>query len=248
MNKIVTSFDIGIKNLAYCSMEYMPSKPPGDQFLIHDWNVLNLLEDEGTINKNCQAVFKTGIKSGKTCPNKAHFYTVNTDGEKISVCRTHSKSYSPDQLKRVFTCANISIFELASLAVKELDKIDFTNSDEIIIESQPNKNPVMKNLSMMILNYFVLRYVVEKGAKIQDITFISAKNKLKVYDGPYVECKLKNQYSRNKFYGKIYCRHMIRGNSKWLNFFEAHKKKDDLADSALMLIWYLMNNYRGDNC
>jgi len=37
------SFDIGIKNLAYCMVEYAPDTKKLD---IKEWNIINLIEEE----------------------------------------------------------------------------------------------------------------------------------------------------------------------------------------------------------
>lgn len=46
---LVLSFDIGIKNLAYCLMEYLPRQKENNFFIL-DWNVLDCSENE--INGN----------------------------------------------------------------------------------------------------------------------------------------------------------------------------------------------------
>ncbi len=246
-NLIITSFDIGIRNLAYCIMEYHPENIAGNQFKIHDWNVIDLLEESDNQSKTCQVNYKSGQHLGKLCGQKAHYCVIDSVGKPTSICKTHSKSYSPEKLKRIYTVANITLHELARLAVKKLDKIDFSLSQEVIFETQPSINPKMKNFSMMLFNYFVIRYIAEKEEYeqiLKDVKFVSSRNKLTVYDGPYIECKLKNQYSRNKFYGKEYCKYTIRYNNEKLKFFNGFKKKDDLADSFLQGAWYLMNNHK----
>ena len=42
----VISFDVGIKNMAYCFLSVS-----GDQFEIIDWNVLNLMDETITENR-----------------------------------------------------------------------------------------------------------------------------------------------------------------------------------------------------
>ena len=245
-SKIITSFDIGIRNLAYCILSYHPENIVGNQFMIHDWNVIDLIGGNlVTKDKICQCVIHSGIR----CHNPAHFYTKSMSmGPQKLVCKVHAKSYGPQQLNRFYTMDNLTMAELAFLAITKLDQIDFTQSQEIIFESQPSKNPKMKNLSMMLFNYFIIRYMVEKPEetrRLKDVKPVSSHNKLTIYDGPYVECHLKNQHARNKFYGKVYCRHMIRSNPERLVFFDHHKKSDDLADSFLQGAWYLMDGYKG---
>jgi len=248
MSKIITSFDIGIRNLAYCILEYLPHNLSGNQFKIHDWNVIDLLDTvEHPKDPKCQTKYKSGTKIGQICGQLAHYYYLDERGQKISVCRVHSKSESMTNLKRNYTVANTSLYELARLAINILDKIDFNQSQEIVIESQPSKNPKMKNFSMILLNYFIIRYIVEKPEHeqtLQDVKFINSRNKLTVYDGEYVDCKLKGQYARNKFYGKVYCQHLIRHNVERLDFLKSFKKKDDLCDSFLQGAWYLLNSYK----
>ena len=55
---------------------------------------------------------------------------------------------------------------------------------------------------------------------------------------------LKGQHARNKYYGKIYCRYLIRNNPTQLQFLSTFKKSDDLCDSFLQGVWYLLNQYR----
>lgn len=248
---IVTSFDIGVRNLSYCTLEYCPQNLSGNQFKINDWNVIDILTNEDKTQKKrkkqtmtCSVQYKSGTKKGQPCGQLAHFSRVE-NGQTLWICRSHSKSF--DDIERAYTVSNVTPFEIATLAVKQLDKIDFSPSDLIILESQPSFNPKMKNLSMMIFNYFVIRYIVDKQQsehKIRDVKFISSSNKLTIYDGPYIECTLKNPHGRNKFYGKKYCEYLIRYNSK-IDFYRQHVKKDDLADSFLQGAWYLMKNYKG---
>lgn len=249
---IIASFDIGIKNLAYCIMEYQPHRLPGDKFKIYKWDVLDLLDiDSDKVLKitnkkvkTCQIKYKSGQKMGKLCANKPYYRVREASGEVIGICKVHSRSRDQDQIQRHYTVANTTHFELAKLSIPQLDEIDFSMCDRIILESQPHQK--MKNFSMMLFNYFVIRYVVDKKESehnIKDVCFISSKNKLTVYDGPFIPCKLKTQYTRNKFYGKAYCRYMIRENREKLAFFDTFKKKDDLADSYLQGAWYLMYNW-----
>lgn len=251
MSKIITSFDIGIRNLAYCIMEYRPQNISGNQFIIHDWNVIDLLKNDqiDAKNKKCQIKYKSGGKLGQCCDHPAHYYAM-TKGVPTNLCKIHAKSYDSTQISRLYTVANLTLYELARLAVNQLNKIDFSLSEEIIFESQPSKNPKMKNFSMLLFNYFIIHYIAEKPEleqRLKDVKFVSSRGKLTVYDGPYIQCHLKNQHARNKFYGKVYCRYLIRYNLERLHFLDGYKKSDDLCDSLLQGAWYLMNGCTGTN-
>uniref|UniRef100_A0A6C0BLZ8 Mitochondrial resolvase Ydc2 catalytic domain-containing protein n=1 Tax=viral metagenome TaxID=1070528 RepID=A0A6C0BLZ8_9ZZZZ len=248
MGKIIASLDIGIRNLAYCVMEYNPQGIAGNQFVIHDWNVLDLLSaSEPYQKRKCETVYKSGKHCGQVCGQDVHDWDPTTQ---ITLCHFHAKTVTDHQLTRVYMVKNISLYELARLAIQRLDQIDFGQCQEIIIESQPSKNPKMKNFSMILLNYLIIRYIVEKkeGAQIlQEVKFINSRNKLTVYDGPYVECHLKEQHARNKYYGNVYCRYLIRNNPERVAFLTHFKKTDDLSDSFLQGAWYLLNSYRGSS-
>ena len=49
-----------------------------------------------------------------------------------------------------------------------------------------------------------------------------------------------NKYQKNKKLSIEYCRHFIKDDKKLLEYFDDFKKKDDLADSFL-LIYYKLN-------
>ena len=104
--------------------------------------------------------------------------------------------------------------------------------DTVIIENQisPIANR-MKTLQGMIAQYFILHNVI-------DIQFISASNKLKDY------VSTKTTYSERKHKGIEICEEILINNKdicQYLDMFNTHKKKDDLADCFLQGIWFLKN-------
>ena len=78
MSKTIISFDIGIKNLAYCIFTV------SDSLIIRDWNVINLLDQNTTITTpvcNCQKA-KSGLGGKKASYQFDDKY----------FCNVHSKS------------------------------------------------------------------------------------------------------------------------------------------------------------
>ena len=57
----VVSFDIGIKNMAYCFLSVS-----GEQFEILDWNILNLMDEVVQENRICDCIIPK--KSSKKIP------------------------------------------------------------------------------------------------------------------------------------------------------------------------------------
>ena len=118
--------------------------------------------------------------------------------------------------------------------------------DHIIIENQPfMKNPRMKSAQMIIFTFFVNKFLINEKV---DIRMFLPKNKLKVYNGPPVECKLKSKYSQRKFKSIKYTEYMlIKYNCELLDKFLKSSKKDDLADSYLQALTFLMQQKKKTN-
>ena len=86
----------------------------------------------------------------------------------------------------------------------------------------------------MIVQYFIM-----SNLNVQYIEFISASNKLK-------ECAIKDKttYSDRKKLGIAKCLEIITNDFRFhehIDYFNKHKKKDDLSDSFLQGIWFINN-------
>ena len=135
---IIASFDIGIKNLAFCKMSYN-SQLQKNNFTIHDWRLID--------------------------------------------CRTSTTD----------VIAKLDICELATTIIKKLNEIDFNDCDEIILEYQPHLkvrpsktglfkqvgggsvvNTKMKDVSIIVMNYFIMKYIITEGHRMK-VRFVSSK-------------------------------------------------------------------------
>ena len=102
--KRMISFDIGIKNMAYCLFEFSPSPLRSNESLnIIEWKNINLLaeeEEEEEKNSNCTTNEASTLsccthilKNGKQCSKLAKFVVnINT-----LLCKSHAKSLSEEQ-------------------------------------------------------------------------------------------------------------------------------------------------------
>ena len=213
------SFDVGIKNLAYCILT-------PEQNII-DWGILNL-------NKNpiCQVTLR------KKCENQATHTVIN--GEVEYCCSAHKKKF-----KKVKKIKNDDLFHLSQTCIEELTLINTVSVKYVLIENQPAlKNPVMKSVQMIIYTFFIMNGVMNKESSIEEVFMVNARNKLKVYKGPFVICPYnddkKNRYKKNKFLSVKYTEEMIKEDEqKFQDLFDSSKKKDDLADAYLQGIYWI---------
>lgn len=89
LNKKILSFDVGIKNLAYCLIEKMH-----DTFSIHKWGIINLVDDR----EKCSFI----MTGNRQCSKDANFTIYHKDNENIfenisskCVCKTHKLKITP---------------------------------------------------------------------------------------------------------------------------------------------------------
>ena len=128
-------------------------------------------------------------------------------------------------------------YKLNSL-LENIDSIDY-----VLVENQisPIANR-MKTIQGMIVQYFIMSNI-----DVTNIEFISASNKLKEYntsDKDKEKEKEKTKYADRKKMGIIKCLEILNNNFNYndkIDFFNTHKKKDDLADCFLQGIWYINN-------
>jgi hypothetical protein len=124
----VISFDIGIKNMAYCIFDISPGNP----ITIHDWNVLNLLDDAPTVPL-CTSYIevkkkKVLEKTDKKCSKKAKF---EKDGQ--CFCEKHALTSQLLLPKKEFSPSSLNIVgEPCSLLNLESFIIIYSEKDVVV--------------------------------------------------------------------------------------------------------------------
>lgn len=131
---------------------------------------------------------------------------------------------------KVNTIDMVSIGLIMRNKLDELFKTD--DIDLVLIENQisPIANR-MKTVQGMLTQYFIMR-------DIENIHYVSASNKLKLF------IQTKTTYKERKKAGVEIMENNILSHletGKWIHTFSKHKKKDDLADSFLQSLYYLVN-------
>lgn len=180
------------------------------------------------------------LPSGKSCDKKISF---EGPDKFQGYCKVHAKKH--DNLKEIKKDSKGTMDDITLNLISELDNRKYLlEADVITIENQPAfKNPKMKSVQMIIYTYFNIRgrTDVDSEKYIERILFLSASNKLKIkFDGKKeIEDNLnvKNKYKRNKELAKLFCLEFL--NIEWKDFFNTHKKRDDLADTFLMNVYQI---------
>jgi hypothetical protein len=219
------SFDVGIKNLSYCLLD-------DKENTIEDWGIINISVDP--VCEHC-------MKGDKQCDKTAKFII-----DEVKLCSSHIKlkKYKDQKSKKVKKVKN-PILEIGKNIVEKLDaKNNFLDVHVVLIENQPAlKNPTMKTIQMILYSYFLINGVTNNLSPIETIEMINARNKLKAYKGPIIECEIKDKYKRTKYLGIKYCEWMILENEnikqEYRDLLEQSKKKDDLADAYLQGMFWL---------
>jgi hypothetical protein len=169
-------------------------------------------------------------------------YTKNKLLEKINEYKSH-KYFEPINIIKA------NDYNLVDLGINLRNKLDvlldfnFNDNDKnkvsdidlVLIENQisPIANR-MKTVQGMIAQYLIMRGV-------QNILFYSAINKLKTFIGTD-----KTSYSERKQLSISYTTQILTKTislNKWKQLFSIHKKRDDLADSFLQGLSYLIQKY-----
>ena len=244
MTKRIISIDVGIKNLAYCILERTDNN-----FKIFEWDIINILDDKLNNVPKCCNFSRNKICNKPACFTVKH-KNIDDSFSELSYCNKKTcekfmkdtyKNEKIIKLKKI-TAKNTGILELTSILLNKLEKIKdiILTVDEVVIENQPVlKNPTMKSIQMVLYTYFVEHGYNITSSKIQNVYLFSARNKLKLYDGPKIECNKKSNYEKRKFLSVEYTKYYIKDNNKLLDFFLNNKKKDDLADSFIQGYYYL---------
>ena len=224
------SFDVGIKNLAYCVLD-------SEEKTIEDWGILNI-----SVDPVCEHTVK-GIQCDKSATTQV------TPPDDIKLCTSHKKlkMYRDLKGKKIPKPKNLML-EMGKNLVTLLDSHPrLLDVEVVLIENQPAlKNPTMKSIQMMVFSYFLVRGVSDPGRPLVSVEMVNARTKLKSYTGPDIICDIKDRYKKTKYLGIKSCEWMIHDNLKikeeYREMFTNSKKQDDLSDAYLQGMYWILNH------
>lgn len=215
----VLSWDVGIYNLSYCILEQ--NNEDKEDIKIIDWDIVNLVDNE-EMKKNRPLLFENIPK----------------------------KLYEKPQLL-------------------DVDLVVIENQPSL--KNPQMKSIQMILYSYFLILGKVIGNGDNTAGYIQKIDFCSASNKLKVYNGPVIVLEEKVSKRKKKIEEPIvqnieikepekvkkassvkyadkkrlaieHAKYFLKDNNvSYIDFFNNHKKNDDLADSFLQGLYYIKN-------
>jgi hypothetical protein len=242
----VVSWDVGIRNAAYCIVEYekklLDDGGESRKRRILAWGLVNLLDK---FEKRCCCgklakwttgesswcgihVGGTGVVKCKTKSSKCHCGKmakwVVKGRSKITSCDLHRPLEKAMPYKGL-SSKTFPIDILKRTLIEELEAHpEFMFVDHVVIENQPSlTNPKMKALSETMYNWFLIRSQFDRDRYpniIQSVEFMNPNAKIP-------QRKITRE-ERKRIIMEI-CSRAIAG-TRWERFYEKHSKKDDLAD------------------
>lgn len=262
----ILSIDVGIKNFAVCLCEIN-----NDSYSIIEWDVLDFSDQQNF--KCCDNTCKNSAKYFKNenyyCLKHAKktSYMIPDKNMKPNVIKKKKLAQLIDYMKSLqlelpekykkedllsiinnhindtclstiekTSCTYMDLITIGRNMMKQFDeRLSNYNIDKVIIENQIGPLAIrMKTLQGMATQYFIMRSNC-------DIHFISSQNKLKEFEN--VKSKT---YAERKKHSIEICKNLLENHPK-IEYFNAHKKKDDLADSYLQCLWYI-KQYINKDC
>ena len=249
----VVSFDVGLRNLAYCVLEGTDR----NDVKIVDWNIIDVLGEQAGVGApkchKCTASAQYEHASNGTFSCGRH-----TPKKKAKVTKAALNKMTPNQLNEIMTAEGLtseatkksdlvklvynhqkqntwkkcvssatqgSVLDLASSIIRSLDaRPAWAGADLVCIENQMDRR--MFGVQAMLQMYFCCR-----GFRC---TGVSATHKLS--NIVTVEDSTANYKGRKKT-GITHAYALVPAANQ--AHFASHPKKDDLADSFLQGLWVL---------
>lgn len=250
----VISFDIGLRNLAYCVIEGTSRK----DVKIVDWNIIDVLGENAGVGAarcfKCNAAARYEHASEGTFACSRH-----TPKKKAVVTKASLNKLSPGELqaeiqrnglqttatkkaelvtllynhsrqntwkKCVSSALSGSVFEQAGAIVKCLDARaeSWKNATLVAIENQPERR--MYAVQAMVHMYFTMR-----GFRCEGVSATHKLSNIVTIDD------VVHTYKGRKKTGIVHAYALVPAENQ--EHFKKHPKKDDLADSFLQGLWVM---------
>lgn len=260
----IGSFDIGVKNLGVCIIDKYKPDGVNPNFKIRKWELISLVDQVGKTALKCKHKIsvkkKDRVKGQRTfryCGVKANKWNSVV---KVGYCGTHAKSHDAENLERYTTTKNVTDMELNRSLIMRLREFPelWRCCDRVVIEAQ--KTSKMKKIVFMIMSFLTHQKVIdnennlEEDGALQKINVVSASHKLAIPVNKLGIKELKklpdttesgldkSSYEGRKKLAQEHSKIILQHDQENLKKFNESRKKDDLADSFLQGLCYLLKN------
>jgi hypothetical protein len=177
--------------------------------------------------------FDIGIKNMAYC-----FATIDNDN-KLNILHLNKVDLNINKKANTQTIIDTTI-DFLEITIN--DELNINQQDKLIILIECQMTSIMKCIQTVINTYFKLigkyeNYNIETH-------FISPKHKLKIIN-KYEDKIASNSYKQNKIDAIYFAKYLLETtykNDKIKEIYEKTKKKDDISDAFLMIIYYYENN------
>ena len=221
----ILSWDVGIYNLSYCVLESIENKID-----ILDWDIINLIDNE-EMKKNRTLIFEN-------IPRKLYEKSNLLDVDIVVIENQPSlKNPQMKSIQMILYSYFLILGKIIGNSEKNssyIEKIDFCSASnklkiydgpKIIL---PEKNTKRKKNVVNTVDNTVVN-TVDNTVNIDDNQLITKNKKVTI------------KYADKKRLAIEHAKYFLKEFPKYINFFENHKKKDDLADSFLQGLYYIKN-------
>lgn len=217
----ILSWDVGIYNLSYCILE---QNKENNEIKIIDWDIVNLVDND-EMKKNRSLIFEN-------IPRKLHEKPQLLDVDIVVI--ENQPSLKNPQMKSIQMILYSYFLILGKVIgngdknTSYIDKIDFCSASnklkiydgpEIILEEKI-KRTKQNIISIPSSDETIIKENIELVEKTK-----SKKPTIK--------------YADKKRLAIEHAKYFVEKDEKYKDFFNNHKKKDDLADSYLQGLYYI---------
>jgi hypothetical protein len=216
----ILSWDVGIINLSYCILEYNEDTKENK---ILFWGIINLIDDP-IMKKNMNLVFENIPK--KLDENK---FLLDVDAVVIEN-QPSLKNPKMKSIQMIVYSYFLMYGKVLNHNENKIQNVDFCNAS--------NKLKVYKGPEISLDDLKKKKKKVDNNSLITDFT--EEKKDLEIVD-PKTKKSIKLSYTDKKKMAVAHVKYFLKESQDEdnLEFFNEHKKKDDLADSYLQGLYVI---------
>jgi len=233
----ILSWDVGIYNLSYCVLESIENKID-----ILDWDIINLIDNE-EMKKNRTLIFEN-------IPRKLYEKSNLLDVDIVVIENQPSlKNPQMKSIQMILYSYFLILGKIIGNSEKNssyIEKIDFCSASnklkiydgpKIILPEKNTKRK--KNVDTVDNN--VTDTIVNSVDNTVDNSVVNTVDNTVDNQSITKNKKVTIKYADKKRLAIEHAKYFLKEFPKYIDFFENHKKKDDLADSFLQGLYYIKN-------